>query len=101
MPVNSHYRGHVITHYSGGEWVYADAQVPVSEDPSRPCGYCKKACTRDGHDGCLGELRGVMNACCGHGDPSQAYVQYLGGETVRGPAAVTIQRELRERGAGQ
>lgn len=32
--------------------------------------------TIQGHDGCIGTLEGVMNACCGHGQDSCAYVQF-------------------------
>lgn len=39
------------------------------------CGYCGLDRTEQGHDGCIGELKGVMNACCGHGQTSTAYVQ--------------------------
>lgn len=44
----------------------------------------------DGPDACLGLLPGVTNACCGHGDSGQAYVQ-LGGElTIRGRDATAF-----------
>lgn len=41
------------------------------------CVECKKAPTEEGHDGCIGTLpeKDVMNACCGHGRDSQAYIQ--------------------------
>jgi hypothetical protein len=41
------------------------------------CAKCNKSPTKEGYDGCIGELpRGeVMNACCGHGKDDQAYVQ--------------------------
>jgi len=43
------------------------------------CKRCKQGPTKDGHDGCLGTLPGsIMNACCGHGDNGQAYIQYWG-----------------------
>lgn len=40
------------------------------------CGHCRLRRTKQGHDGCIGELEGVMNACCGHGEESTAYVQF-------------------------
>jgi hypothetical protein len=70
----SHYRGHEIQ-LINGTWVYADTGRPVADEPQRPCGHCGRAVTPDGHDGCLGTLPGVMNACCGHGRPQDAYVQ--------------------------
>lgn len=39
------------------------------------CGVLMEA----GPDACLGLIPGVSHACCGHGDPTQAYV-VLGGE---------------------
>lgn len=51
------------------------------------CAKCGLPPTPEGHDGCLGTLPGpIMNACCGHGNDSQAYIQYweseAGGERV-------------------
>jgi hypothetical protein len=46
-------------------------------------------------DPCLGMLNGVMNACCGHNNINQAYVQFLDGSTVRGEDAVIIQYILK------
>lgn len=40
------------------------------------CGYCKKYRTKEGYDGCIGKLENVKNACCGHGETKQAYVQF-------------------------
>ncbi len=43
------------------------------------CAACGQLPTPEGHDACLGTLPGVWNACCGHGDPSEAYVQFRPG----------------------
>ena len=40
------------------------------------CLHCKKNRTKEGYDGCVGELKNVMNACCGHGEIKMAYVQF-------------------------
>lgn len=40
------------------------------------CLHCKLPRTPEGHDGCIGTLENVMNACCGHGDSKMAYVQF-------------------------
>lgn len=41
------------------------------------CDHCGLKATKEGHDGCLGELPGpVMNACCGHGQDEVAYIQF-------------------------
>jgi hypothetical protein len=61
------------------------------------CVKCKKGPTPEGHDGCLGTLPGpIMNACCGHGNDSQAYIQYWGGSDIRGVEAITIMNSLKE-----
>lgn len=39
---------------------------------------------------CLGSLAGVMNACCGHGDITEAYVQFLDGFCIRGRDAKIV-----------
>ena len=59
------------------------------------CAYCGLGPTSEGHDGCLGTLPGpVMNACCGHGDPNVAYIQYWDGRRVSGNAAIAEQKRL-------
>ena len=60
-----------------------------------PCKYCGKYRTYEGHDGCLGELIGITNACCGHGNTRLAYVQFLDGTSVRGEDAIVIQNILK------
>lgn len=53
------------------------------------CAKCKKGPTDDGHDGCLGTLAGdIMNACCGHGNDRQAYVQFSQLASCSGNAAI-------------
>lgn len=61
-----------------------------------PCKYCGKYRTYEGHDGCLGELIGIANACCGHGNVNKAYVQFLDGTSVNGKDAMTIQNILKK-----
>lgn len=54
------------------------------------CNHCGLFCTKEGHDGCLGELnpKEVMNACCGHGETRMAYVQFWNRERVVGNEAM-------------
>ena len=92
MTVRAKHRGHDIIYTT--QWVYADNQSPVSGDPERTCGYCNKDQTPEGHDGCLGTLPNVMNACCGHGEPDLAYVQFWNGSCIRGEHAVEYQQEV-------
>lgn len=78
-------------------WIYSDTKEPVPENyKTRHCGNCGKDYTEEGHDGCLGELIGLMNACCGHGIVSEVYVQFLDGECIRGEDAVIIQNILKK-----
>ncbi|MGE0400826.1 MAG: Lar family restriction alleviation protein [Kofleriaceae bacterium] len=81
------HRGHLIAVVNSA-WCYADG-TPVATDPRRPCGHCGIANTPEGHDGCLGTLAGVDNACCGHGEASDAYVQFPGWR-VDGSAALDL-----------
>lgn len=74
----SRWRGHEMVCNEAGLWRYCDTGRPVSEDPNRNCGHCGRPNTGKGHDGCLGEIPGVANACCGHGVEGDAYVQKEG-----------------------
>lgn len=58
------------------------AQLQTSDSPDQRCGFCGLAKTPEGHDGCLGTLPGVMNACCGHGRPHEAYIQFEDGSRI-------------------
>ena len=89
MTAKSFYRGHKIEAIDI-IWVYSDTKQRVELNPDRCCGYCKLKNTIDGHDGCLGELKGLMNACCGHGEIKEAYVQFLDGYSVHGKNAKII-----------
>lgn len=52
------------------------------------CQECGLQRTKEGYDGCLGKLPGVMNACCGHGKfGSGVYVQLLDGTSINGKDA--------------
>ena len=90
MTSKSHMRGHEIE-WNGRAWVYCDTKEPTAYFfESRPCGYCGRSYTKEGHDGCLGTLPGVMNACCGHGVTKEAYVQFLDGKGIYGENAIKI-----------
>jgi len=78
-------RGHEIRFDEDlNEWVYADDLSSISED--RTCARCGMPPTKDGHDDCIANLPGVVEACCGHGT-SEPYVMFRGGETIRGEVA--------------
>tara|TARA_R110001599_G_scaffold1393_5_gene6805 strand:+ start:841 stop:1092 length:252 start_codon:yes stop_codon:yes gene_type:complete len=41
------------------------------------CSNCNIKRTKEGFDGCLGFLgKSVSNACCGHGEDREAYIQF-------------------------
>lgn len=63
-----------------GEWFYEDGISTKSG--KRPCPVCKKMPTEEGHDGCLKELPGVLNACCGHG-VQEGYIHFENGVILR------------------
>lgn len=89
-------RGHDIE-FIDNEWRYSDTKEPtVGNFQNRECGKCGKKFTKEGHDACLGTLKGVMNACCGHGDNKDAYVQFLDGFSVHGEDAITILNVLKK-----
>lgn len=59
------------------------------------CAKCGLMPTEEGHDGCLGTLKGnIMNACCGHDDDRLAYIQYWDRSDIRGNDAVKEQKRL-------
>lgn len=86
-------RGHEI-YSKDGVYYYADTDEPTVGN-RRSCGYCGLADTSEGHDGCLGTLPGVMNACCGHGERQSAYVQFSDEKVVRGREALKTINNLR------
>ena len=95
MTAKSHFRGHEIE-YLNGEWVFSDTkESTVTTYETRPCGHCNEYATPEGHDPCLGTLPRVMNACCGHGNVSEAYVQSMDSSCVRGKEALEMIEILR------
>ncbi len=84
--MKSTYRGQEIEQTPKG-WVYTDTGEPTIGN-ERPCGFCTLENTPEGHDGCLGTLPGVINACCGHGNDSEAYIQYPDKNIIRGKSAM-------------
>ena len=86
------HRGHDISLVNGA-WVYIDTGQLVSENPVRACGICHLPQTPEGHDACIGRLDGAMNACCGHGDDSSAYVQFNDGRRFSGDRAMGMFRD--------
>ena len=66
------------------------------EYEKKKCPHCEKYKTFEGHDGCLGELIGIVNACCNHGVFGEGvYVQFFDGTTIHGEDAIIIQEILK------
>lgn len=77
--------GHIIVFENKlGEWRYFDNDEPTSYyDKPRTCLFCSKEplwceICLDWHDGCLGHIEGVKNACCGHGYKGFGYIEREG-----------------------
>ena len=79
----STFRGYKIERSKAGFRFCDTGELTVDTWQDRPCGHCGKFNTPQGHDACLGELPGVMNACCGHGNDNESYIQFENGVTVR------------------
>ena len=69
----------------------------VSSGQYLECGHCGGQPREDEHDACLGELpdKSIMNACCGHGNDAQAYIQYWDKERIEGDIAIKEQNKIK------
>ena len=72
-----------------GKWVYEDTgeDIPANGGKFRPCKKCGRLFEGSNigdADPCLGELPGVDNACCGHGDSSKSYIRFINGVVIEG-----------------
>lgn len=91
------FRGYPI-YLDGGAYRFADTGEPTAATyQDRPCGHCGLADSEEGHDGCLGTLTGVVNACCGHGLVDDAYVVLTGGDRLAGAEALAWIEQHRSR----
>lgn len=89
MTATGQHRGHGI--YWCREtnvWRYVSDNIAVQHDRNRACGACQLPNTPEGHDGCIGTLPNVKNACCGHGSIREAYVQFNDNHRIEGQAAI-------------
>ena len=62
------------------EWLYSDGSSLSFK--TYPCPRCGEMPTKEGHDFCLANLPGVLNACCGHGK-ERGYIHFEDGRTIR------------------
>lgn len=88
-------RGWPIYKDGKGVWRFKDTDEPTVETwRSRSCGRCGEHVNGKA-DPCLGELPGVANACCGHGNSTQAYIQFNNGVAVYGFTLETDRATMR------
>lgn len=75
----AHYRATRFWAYLGfGFWVHTGTDA--GRTTPHLCTHCHQPPTSEDHDACLGTLPyPVMNACCGHGQDSDAHVQFCPG----------------------
>lgn len=71
--------------FNGNNWIDKNGEIIKDE---QVCCKCKKSPTLEGHDSCLGTLKGVKNACCGHGHIEDTYVQFDNDKVLRGVEAL-------------
>jgi hypothetical protein len=90
----STYRGHKIE-YTKNHWLYSDTKNPVSSNKDRDCKKCDLPNTKNDHDPCIKNLKYTMNACCGHGKWSEAYIQFSNGLCIRGIFAMIVSKLLK------
>lgn len=62
--IMAHMRGHEI-YLDGNDWRYKDNNEICIDQ--RPCKHCGEDPTPEGYDACLGYIKDVAHACCGHG----------------------------------
>ncbi len=92
--MKSEYRGHKIK-LKAGIWLYNDTNKPVKNNINISCGFCGQLKTKEGHDACLGIIPKIMNACCGHGNIQEAYIQFIDGLCVYGKNACLYIKTLK------
>lgn len=89
--MKSNSRGHIIK-YVSGDWVGEDGPHITLNGG---CTKCGEEPNERGHAACIKNLPGVKNACCGHGYPSYAYIQFKDGRCVYGEEAIKQQEKLK------
>jgi hypothetical protein len=88
------WRGHPII-WANRKWIFEDNYSPIPSyggkvRPCKECGRLFEGSCEDEPDPCLGILPGVDNACCGHGDPTKAYIRFTNGIILKG---FTVERK--------
>lgn len=66
MTIKSCSQGHELEFdFDKDQWIYSDTKESVAI--VRECVKCGCKPTEKGYDSCIGFLKGVNSACCGHG----------------------------------
>lgn len=85
MSTTGFFRGHkIVWDEVKKEWFYDDDFKPIKGN-IRPCKRCGKTFIGSGEgkpDPCIGNLPGVDNACCGHGE--EGYIRFKNGVVIKG-----------------
>lgn len=85
-----------------GQWVKSEPTICTRPSDywlsHKTCRECGLGPTKEGHDGCLGALPNLMNACCGHekDDYYEPYVQFWDGSCLRGKEALRMIEVLKQ-----
>lgn len=72
----THIRGHLVETYNGKDWYYVDTKELYNHN-DKSCVKCGLFAKHNEPDPCLGMLKDVTFACCGHGIKGEDYVVYL------------------------
>lgn len=72
--IKSTSRGHE-TYFDGTNWRFIDNHE--IDNHKRTCKKCGKFPTIKGFDACLGELKNISSACCGHGKGDKIIVNSI------------------------
>lgn len=76
--------GHTIEYDSNKDvWFWQDTGEQFNFGDTRPCKHCGINPTEEGHDYCIRNLSGVINACCGHGE-HEGHIMFENNIIIRG-----------------
>lgn len=89
-------RGHMVI-AKGRKFTWADnGRAAIYDRPCIKCGL--KAVNDKAPDPCIGYLKGVKFACCGHGIEGQAYVAFADGRVIRDEKALEYFETVKKSG---
>lgn len=82
--IHSYCSGYAVT-WNGSSWHFDDTGEPLLGwgGVARPCAKCGAVMDDHSPDYCLGNLPGVNNACCGHGQRNESYIRFTNGIVIR------------------